>query len=521
MSSNPKEIASAMLFRPQAGFGSGGEVGATGSIQNHRLSAGEAPQANARLAFAGLYLFNFLLYARPQEMFPELFGSFPLVKIVAVGTLLAYFAAKLTTGERFTLWTKELAMVLVIAFLGIAFTPIAAAPQDSLTVLLDTFLKIVIIFVLMINLLNSKSRLRSMMKLSVVCGSALALFAIISYVNGNFLIQNRQSTGRVMGIVQGMFGNPNDLALSLNVLLPLAVAFALCARGWQRLFYFVCTAMLTVGVVVTFSRGGFLGLVAAGLVLLWKLGRRNRGLAVLAFVLATGFFLAVMPAGYSNRLTTIFSMEEDLTGSSQARRELLNRATEVASNHLLIGVGMGNFHIYSIREQVAHNSYLEIAAELGLIGLLAYLILILSPLRSLRRLEGETRNHQRGTLVGSLQTPESETYYLSVALQASLAAYIVCSFFGSVQYLWHLYYLVAYSFALKQIHVRQESLSASHRAAEPLVEQAVKRPAAAGVLWQAQQAKAENRLQVLQPARPGAQIRQWREGTDKGSGEQR
>jgi O-antigen ligase len=498
MSSNSKDLASAVLFRPHAALESADEARPTGAKANHRQAAGEASHGNAKLAFAGLYLFNFLLYARPQEMFPELFGSFPLVKIVAVGTLLAYFVAKLTTGERFTLWTTELAMILAIAFLGIAFTPIAVAPQDSLNVLLDTFLKIVIIFVLMINLLNSKSRLRSMMKLSVICGSALALFAIISYVNGNFLIQNKQSTGRVMGIVQGMFGNPNDLALSLNVLLPLAVAFALCAKGWQRIFYFICTALLTVGVVVTFSRGGFLGLVAAGLVLLWKLGRRNRGLAVLAFILATGFFLAIMPAGYSNRLTTIFSMEEDLTGSSQARRELLNRAVEVASNHLLIGVGMGNFHIYSIREQVAHNSYLEIAAELGLLGLLAYLILILSPLRSLRRLEGETRNHQRGTLIGGRQLAESETYYLSVALQASLAAYIVCSFFGSVQYLWHLYYLVAYSFALKQIHAREESLTAPYSETEPIVRQVVKRPAATGALWQP---KAGNRLQVLQPAK--------------------
>jgi O-antigen ligase len=520
MSSNPKEIASAMLFRPRGGLASAAEAQAKGFIENPRLAAGEAPQANARLAFAGLYLFNFLLYARPQEMFPELFGSFPLVKIVAVGTLLAYFAAKLSTGEPFTLWSKELAMVLLIAFLGIAFTPIAVAPQDSLTVLLDTFLKIVIIFVLMINLLNSKSRLRSMMKLSVVCGSGLALFAIISYVNGNFLIQNKQSTGRVMGIVQGMFGNPNDLALSLNVLLPLAVAFALCAKGWKRLFYFTCTAVLTVGVVVTFSRGGFLGLVAAGIVLLWKLGRRNRGLAVLAFVLATGFFLAVMPAGYSNRLTTIFSMEEDLTGSSQARRELLNRAAEVASNHLLIGVGMGNFHIYSIREQVAHNSYLEIAAELGLIGLMAYLILILSPLRSLRRLEAETRNHRRGTLIGRLQSPESETYYLSVALQASLAAYIVCSFFGSVQYLWHLYYLVAYSFALKQIHAQEASLAEPQRAAEAPVGQTVKSPAASGVLWQAQQARAENRPPVSRPAKD-RRLREWRDPSNKGLGELR
>jgi O-antigen ligase len=497
VSSNPKDISSGMFFRQASKPAPADEVRSTGLSQNHELSEMDASPANARLAFAGIFIFNLLLYARPQEMFPELFGSFPLVKIVAISTLLAYFVAKLSTGERITVWTPELMMVLVIAFLGITFTPIAAAPQDSLNVLLDTFLKVVIIFVLMINLLDTKSRLLSIMKLSVICGSVLGLFAIISYINGNFLIQNKQSTGRVIGIVQGMFGNPNDLALSLNVLLPLSVAFALINRGWKRSCYFACAAVLTVGVVVTFSRGGFLGLLAAGVVLLWKLSRRNRGLAVIAFVLATGFFLAIMPAGYSSRLTTILSVEEDTTGSSQARRDLLNRAVEVASNHLVIGVGMGNFHIYSIREQVAHNSYLEIASELGLAGLMAYLFLIASPIRSLRRLESKTRNRQHGTLLKNQPAPEQETYFFSVALQASIAAYIVCSFFGSVQYLWHIYYLVAYSFALKQIYARQENFSAAQTANEVAAEQSVNSNAATGVLWQSHQRSAGNRLQTL------------------------
>jgi O-antigen ligase len=498
VSSNLKDISSGIFFRPQSRPVSADEGPSTDSSGNHTLPATQDSSANARIAFVGLFVFNFLLYARPQEMFPELLGSFPLVKIIAIATLFAYLAAKLSAGERFTIWTPELMMVLAIAFLGIAFTPIAAAPQDSLNVLLDTFLKIVIIFVLMINLLNTKSRLRAIMSLSVICGSALGLFAIINYVNGNFMMQNKQSTNRVVGIVQGMFGNPNDLALSLNVLLPLSVAFALSSRGWKRGFYFACTAILTIGVIVTFSRGGFLGLLAAGLVLLWKLSRRNRGLAVLAFVLATGFFLAVMPAGYSNRLTTIFSIEEDPTGSSQARRELLNRAAQVASNHLIIGVGMGNFHIYSIREQVAHNSYLEIAAELGLLGLMAYLYLIFSPIRSLRRLEGRTRNHQSGTLLKTRQAPaEQDIYFFSVALQASIAAYIVCSFFGSVEYLWHIYYLVAYSFALKQIYAQKENLSAAQPEGEIAAGQSVNRKSATGVLWQSPQRSDGFRPQML------------------------
>lgn len=429
-------------------------------------AAGARSGAQMKLAFAGLFFFTLLLYARPQEMFPEAFGSFPLVRLVAIGTLLAYVGAKLVAGERLTRWTLELTMILVIVFLGILFMPIAASPGDSLGVLLDTFLKVVVIFVLMINLLNTESRLRSIIRLSVICGTGLALFAVFSYATGNYLVQNRQATNRIASLVAGMFGNPNDLAVSLDLLLPLAVALALTSAGIKRLFYIACAVALAIGVIVTFSRGGFLGLVAVGGVLLWKLSRRRRGLTVLAFVVATGVFLVAMPAGYSNRLTTIFSIEEDPTGSAQARRELLTRAAAVAANHLVIGVGMGNFHIYSIREQVAHNSYLEISAELGVAGLLAYLALIFAPFAALRRIERQTRSRptkqrlpyerSRDGTAGDERTPADDVvrqraHIFSVALQAAIIGYLVCSFFGSIQYLWHIYYLVAYAVALRQL----------------------------------------------------------------------
>ncbi|MEW6127513.1 MAG: O-antigen ligase family protein [Acidobacteriota bacterium] len=444
--------------------------------------------AKLNIAFAGLFLFTFLLYARPQEMFPEVFGNFPLVKIVAIGTLLAYLMTKLTAGERLTCLPLELLMVFAIALLGILFIPIAVAPQDSFKVLLDVYLKVIIIFLLMINLLTAYHRLRSLINLAVICGAALALFAIVSYLNGKFLVQGKIATNRIAGVVAGMFGNPNDLALSLNLLLPLAVALALSSRGWKKPFFLICAGLLSIGVIVTFSRGGFLGLVALSLVLLWKLSRRNRGLTILAFLIATGFFLVVMPSGYSNRITTIFSIEEDLTGSAQARRELLTRGVEVAANHLIIGVGMGNFHVYSIREQVAHNSYLEISAELGVAGLIAYLILIFSPFRSLQRIERQTRKAPRGALIkGRDAPPEQHAYYFSVALQASFVAYVVCSFFGSVQYLWHIYYLVAYAISLRTIYASEQEAVEPEGEKAMTLGQALNRNVRLGVLWKAHQ----------------------------------
>jgi hypothetical protein len=85
---------------------------------------------------------------------------------------------------------------------------------------------------------------------------------------------------------------------------------------------------------------------------------------------------------------------------------------------------------------------------LGVVGLIAYLIVILAPLRSLRRIERQTRDMRSKS--------EREMYWMSVSIQAAFIAYMVCSFFASIQYLWYLYYTAAYAVALRQIYAAEE-----------------------------------------------------------------
>jgi putative inorganic carbon (hco3(-)) transporter len=416
----------------------GGEIGLP------LTSVAGAARGKHWLAFAGVYLFTLMLYARPNDLVPAL-GSFPLVKIVAIGVLLIYIGSKITAGERLSVWTIEMTMLVVIAALGLLLTPIAASPKNSMDVITEVYLKTVIIFILMVNLVDTRQRIFSMWKLVVICGAALGVGAIRSYIKGEFTMKGL----RIEGLVGGMFENPNDLATALDLLLPFAVALALISKGLARLFYLACAAVLAAGVLFTLSRGGFLGLIASGGVLLWKLGRSRRLKTTLGVALICGILLAVMPGGYGARIATIFNSEQDQTGSAQLRRELMQRAASIAISRPIVGVGMGNFHIYSIREKLAHNSYLEIAAELGVIGLIAYLILILAPLRSLYRIERQT--------MGMRSKSEREMYWLSVSLQAAFIGYMVCSFFSSIQYIWYLYYTAAYAVALRQIHAAEET----------------------------------------------------------------
>ena len=108
----------------------------------------------------------------------------------------------------------------------------------------------------------------------------------------------------------------------------------------------------------------------------------------------------------------------------------------------LLGIGMGNFHIVSIHEQVSHNAYTQVGAELGVAAMIFYTLFVIAPLKRLRRIERETLAEHKG----------SRDYYLAVCLQASVIGYVVSSFFGSVAYLWYIYYLVAYAFCFSRMY---------------------------------------------------------------------
>lgn len=423
-----------------------------------------APGNSGGVAFAGLYLFTLMLYLRPSDLLP--IGSFPLVKIIAIVTLIAYVGVQMSRGKALTIWPLEMKMLALIVFLGLLFTPIAASPQLSIETLTDSFFKVVTVFVLMINLIDTRARLISMMKLVVFCGVFVALLTIKSYLTGQSITDEARTLERTAGYGT-FFANPNELAMALILLMPFAVTFGLTSKGVKRLVYFGCAAVLAFAVVVSFSRGGFLGLVAIGGVLLWKAGRGKRAVTALAGLVLCAAFLVAMPSGYSDRLFTILHTQDDQTHSAQERQELLQRAVEVVMAHPVIGVGVGNFGIYSLSQKVAHNSYLEIAAELGVIGFIAYMILIFAPLRTLRRIERAAyrgRGHP-----GGWSATARESFFLSIGLQAVIVAYMVLSFFQSAEYFWYLYYPVAYAVTLKLICAAETSTAttASEVASNP------------------------------------------------------
>ena len=97
------------------------------------------------------------------------------------------------------------------------------------------------------------------------------------------------------------------------------------------------------------------------------------------------------------------------------------------------------------------------STELGILGLIAYLVFMISPFRKLRAIER--------TLFG--KDEHDWFYYLAIGLQASIIGYWVSSFFASVAYNWFIYYLIAYAVAFRRIYVVENGLTEEVKA-EPI-----------------------------------------------------
>jgi O-antigen ligase len=408
-----------------------------------------------RLAFGGLLCFTALLYVRPSDLLmPAVMSNVPFAKVAILIAILSYVAMKAANREAFTIWPIEVRMIVLLCLIGVALTPVATLPKASVELLLNQFLKVVCIFILLVNLIDSPRRLHSMLRLLVICGTVLAALTVRKYLVGEMEIQDGE---RITGYV-GVFADPNDIAASFNIFWPIGFALALKSRGLARAAFMLCVVLLIFGVIVTFSRGGFLGLIGGGGLLLWNLRRHHRLLTASALALALAGLLAALQTNYGARLSTIFQPQEDETASAQVRLKLLNHGIMVALNHLVIGVGIGNFTEHSLRDMKAHNSYVEVAAELGLAGLLVYLLLILAPMVPLRRIMARTANG-RDPARGPTAI-ERECHYLSVAFQSAIISYLICSFFLSIEYGWYIYYPVALAVAFRTICYTQLSFIA-------------------------------------------------------------
>lgn len=179
------------------------------------------------------------------------------------------------------------------------------------------------------------------------------------------------------GRVESYFDNPNTFAEVLILLLPLVLALVLCSRRWYSRL--VACGVAVVGVAalgMTYSRASWVGAACAMVVFvfLWK-PKLIPGFAVLC-VLCIPF----LPDTIWNRILTITNFSDSSTAS---RIPLYEAALEVIKKSPVTGAGLGtaatqtyisDFNLYHGEAPFvhAHNFYLQVWIEAGLLGIIGF-----------------------------------------------------------------------------------------------------------------------------------------------------
>ena len=395
------------------------------------------------LSYVGLFLFTAVVYFRPYELIPALRGATQMAFWLAIFTLVVFIPSQVAIEGTLTARPREVNLILLFGLAALLSIPLGDDPTRSWDAFSD-FSKVIVMFIVMVNVVRTEARLRGMFFLVLAVSVYLSVNAFSDYRAGIF-----KSDGyRVVGTIGNMFSNPNDLALHLVTIAPIAVALFLSTRNPFKKIVYIVSAFLMVGATtLTYSRGGFLGLAAAALYLAWRLGRRQSILNLWG----DGHRARRVHHFRSGRLWQASRQITGNDGSATARTDDLKKSIIVMLRHPLLGVGMTNYALRSNTETATHNAYTQVGADLGIMALVIYILFMITPFKRLRQIERETLETRRR---------EARFYYLAVGLQASLIGYMVSSFFASVCYLWNVYYLVGYAVCLHRMYLAHQSEAA-------------------------------------------------------------
>lgn len=270
----------------------------------------------------------------------------------------------------------------------------------------------------------------------------LTAVASIAYASLHTLREWQKYGGMASGHRPGWItGDPNYFSVSVVLSLPLV--YYLMRPGqprWERWFCGVSLALTLFAVTLAASRGALLAIVVSMFLVAWHSRRRVRALVVGAALLLP--LLALSPTTPLERL--LAPTRSDLEATDN-RTRIWEAGLVMFQHYPWTGIGVGNFKplvgLYGqiAEPTVAHNTYLEVAAELGLPGITLFAAIFYCAFGSLVRVRrlAPDRDHL--------------LHRASLGIEGGLVAYLVAIFFISAEYQKFFWLLVFLSIPLEAL----------------------------------------------------------------------
>jgi O-antigen ligase len=413
-------------------------VGFVPTNVGYALAIGVIPFTILLIAFfrnpiLGVFLVYFLEYFRPQDVLPAI-APLRLPAMFTIFIFLTIVVRVIRSPERKIVWPAQSWVYLALLFV-MGISVIIAQNNYWAFWHFRVVLFLVILFFSTINLVESPDQLRKLLVLLVLVHVWLCFRGIQGYLEGNVW----GTTGRVGS---GFLGDENDFALALVVIFPFAFFAMTALRRWgARWLAFLASLLILITIVLTMSRGGFIG-IAVTLFFCWYRGKRKL-LTGAILILLIAAVAVIAPSRYFDEIRSIRETDE---GTAHKRREYWLAGFRMFAEYPLIGVGPGNSNLRMPQYvdlanpatqwgKAMHGTIPLIAAEMGILGLAIYTILFVQSLLELRRMR---RIRVRDPSVRRLVD------YFGNALFASILGFLVAATFLSALYYPHIYVLTAF-----------------------------------------------------------------------------
>lgn len=305
-----------------------------------------------------------------------------LTLLMAYGIFGLYFFRKLTMREEiFEVQAQEVIPYVYFGLMIIATFTSSMVSGSIRDMAIHT--AGLLTMVLILDIARKKEAFHKILVVLSLVTTILALYGIYQYFIG-VEIQKEwvdvNSNADMRARVYSVFGNPNIFAEYLVMMVPLTVAlFWSTKRDTVKIFYFILFGIQVLALFMTMSRGGWIGLAVAAMVFIFFVKRK-----LLLFAIPAGAFgFLLLPASIVARFFTIFNLSDS---STSYRFKIWEITGEVIRDNFFVGVGLGHqpfkytFESYIRTMPIfhAHNSFIEIFAELGLVGFVLFCLFMIS-----------------------------------------------------------------------------------------------------------------------------------------------
>ncbi len=344
----------------------------------------------------GMSLLLPVFIGRIQELIPALSG-WHLSKIAIAFACLLLFLTP--SGKRQGLSTLLSApqgkYALSIIVLGFISVPFSIWVGGSFGFIID-FLKNTLFIFLLISCVESEEDIRIIVWMLI-----LTALMLVSY---SFVNPKTVETGRVY--VTGTY-DPNDFALFLVMVLPLAFFLMEQETGLKKLFLITVLMLMIFTTLKTGSRGGLLSLLTVILCVLYSKGL-SYTLKISPLLLGLLLVLSIYVSDtFWERFATILEPNADYnTTASVGRVEVWKRGLELMVENPVLGTGVGTFSMAEGTKHeggkwsAAHNSLIQIGSELGFTGLFLYVMMIYHSITFVLRNDAGMPWLQKGLVFG-------------------------------------------------------------------------------------------------------------------------